>query len=118
MKQFSFKSQTPGSHGGLIEKVEIIRSRLRLASYLDKQEIDALLEEFNALRADILLASRTERLERATTQTTVETTGGASKRSRYDELGFEGVLGESPGLLEALEIVRKAAPTMLPILID
>jgi|TARA_R110002094_G_scaffold19230_5_gene30801 transcriptional regulator with GAF, ATPase, and Fis domain len=118
MKQFSFKSQTPGSHGGLIEKVEIVRSRLRLASYLDKQEIAALLEEFNALRADILLASRTERLERATTQTTVETTGGASKRSRYDELGFEGVLGESPGLLEALEIVRKAAPTMLPILID
>lgn len=118
MKQFSFKSQTPGSHGGLIEKVEIVRSRLRLASYLDKQEIAALLEEFNALRADILLASRTERLERATTQTTVETTGGPSKRSRYDELGFEGVLGESPGLLEALEIVRKAAPTMLPILID
>lgn len=118
MKQFSFKSQTPGSYGGLIEKVEIVRSRLRLASYLDKQEIAALLEEFNALRADILLASRTERLERATTQTTVETTGGPSKRSRYDELGFEGVLGESPGLLEALEIVRKAAPTMLPILID
>jgi transcriptional regulator with PAS, ATPase and Fis domain len=27
-------------------------------------------------------------------------------------------LGESAGLLEALEIVRKAAPTMLPILID
>jgi len=118
MKQFSFKSQTPASHGGLIEKVEILRSRLRLATYLDKQEIGALLEDFNALRADILLASRTERLERATTQKTVEMTGAASKRSSYDELGFEGVLGESPGLLEALEIVRKAAPTMLPILID
>lgn len=118
MKQFSFNTQTSSSHGGLIEKIEIIRSRLRLANDLDKQEIGALLDDFNGLRSDILLASRTERLEKATAPKTVDSTGGVTKASSYDELGFEGVLGESPGLLEALEIVRKAAPTMLPILID
>ncbi len=31
---------------------------------------------------------------------------------------FEGVFGESPRLLEALEIAEKAAPTDLPVLID
>lgn len=118
MKQFSFNTQPSSSHGGLIEKIEIIRSRLRLASQLDRQEIDALLDDFNSLRSALLLASRTERLEQATAPKTVDSTGAASKPSSYDELGFEGVLGESPGLLEALEIVRKAAPTMLPILID
>lgn len=118
MKPFSFNTQSSSGHGGLIEKIEIIRSRLRLASQLDKQEIDNLLDDFNDLRNALLLASKTERLEQAAAPRTVASTGAASKTSRYDELGFEGVLGESPGLLEALEIVRKAAPTMLPILID
>lgn len=121
MKQFSFKEVSSSGYGGLIEKIEIMRSRLRLSTRLEQADIKKLLDEFNELRNNIMLLSRRERLEKAARpaeeKASSSVTGRAKNVDKHD-LGFEGVLGDSPGILEALEIIKKAAPTDLPILID
>ncbi len=121
MKILEPRAEAAISYGGLIEKIEILRSTLRWASTLDRPQIQKLLSQCNALREEVMQLSRKERFvaatasdDRAANQTTAQRRQALLERSFV----FEGVFGESPKLLEALEIAEKAAPTDLPVLID
>ncbi len=109
------------SYGGLIEKIEILRSTLRWASHLERPEIQKLLNQCSALREEVMRLSHKERFITASTAKKSAARMSAAQR-RQALVGrsfvFEGVFGESPKLLEALEIAEKAAPTDLPVLID
>lgn len=115
MKRLSFEDLAPTGPGRMVEKLEVLRARLRLASALDKTQIEQVLLELGDLRSDLLL-SRSSTGGDAQPAAPAQTAG--SSRALQADLGFEGVLGESAGILEALEIVRRAAPTDLPMLVD
>jgi transcriptional regulator with GAF, ATPase, and Fis domain len=119
MKMTEVQAESAISYGGLIEKIEILRSTLRWASTLDRPQIQKLLLQCNALREEVMQLSRKERFVTASgmsarRHTTAQRRKGLLERSFV----FEGVFGESPKLLDALEIAEKAAPTDLPVLID
>ena len=118
--------QDPGdssmiSYAGLMEKIEILRSTLRWASKLDRPDIEKLLRQAGALRDEVMQLSHKERFVNAAAAQ--PTRSDLSRRQRRKALIdrsflFEGVFGDNPKLLEALEIAEKAAPTSLPVLID
>jgi transcriptional regulator with GAF, ATPase, and Fis domain len=118
--------QDPGlgstlSYAGLIERIEILRSALRWATTLERPEIEKLLRQAGALRDEVMQLSHKERFVRAAAAE--PTRSDLSLRQRRQGLLdrsfiFEGTFGDSPKLLEALEIAEKAAPTGLPVLID
>jgi transcriptional regulator with GAF, ATPase, and Fis domain len=121
MKVIEPKAESAISYGGLIEKLEILRSTLRWASTLDRPQIQKLLGQCNALREEVMQLSRKERFVTATASGTAarrQTTAQRRKALLDRSFVFEGVFGESPKLLDALEIAEKAAPTDLPVLID
>ncbi len=118
MKRLSFEELSPGEPGRVVEKLEILRTRLRLASHLDKSQINDLLADLSELRSDFLLARSASSIRSDSQPVSAGSSKPASPKTTHADLGFEGVLGESPGVLEALEIVRRAAPTTLPMLID
>lgn len=115
------KPPTAISYGGLIEKIEILRSTLRWASSLDRPQIQKLLRQCNALREEVMQISHKERFVSASAERVTSGMRSAAQRRQAlldRSFVFEGVFGESPKLLEALEIAEKAAPTDLPVLID
>jgi len=121
MKIIEPKAESAISYGGLIEKIEILRSTLRWASTLDRPQIQKLLGQCNALRDEVMQLSRKERFVAATASETAarkQTTTQRRKALLERSFVFEGVFGENPKLLDALEIAEKAAPTDLPVLID
>jgi transcriptional regulator with GAF, ATPase, and Fis domain len=121
MKVIEPKAESAISYGGLIEKIEILRSTLRWASTLERPQIQKLLVQCNALREEVMQLSRKERFVTATASATgarKQTTAHRRKGLVERSFVFEGVFGESPRLLDALEIAEKAAPTDLPVLID
>jgi transcriptional regulator with GAF, ATPase, and Fis domain len=123
MKILDTDNKTPAaiSFGGLIEKIEILRSTLRWASSLDRSQIQKMLRQCNALREEVLQLSHKERFVKASTERAAsgKRTTAQRRQALLDRsFVFEGVFGESPKLLEALEIAEKAAPTDLPVLID
>jgi transcriptional regulator with PAS, ATPase and Fis domain len=122
MKIIDAKAESAISYGGLIEKIEILRSTLRWASKLDRPQIQKLLKQCNELRDEVMQLSHKERFIKASA-------GGAKSRRKQTtaqrrkalldrSFVFEGVFGESQKLIDALEIAEKAAPTDLPVLID
>jgi transcriptional regulator with GAF, ATPase, and Fis domain len=121
MKIIDSKAESSVSYGGLIEKIEILRSTLRWASKLDRPQIQKLLSQCNSLRDEVMKLSHKERFVKASSKT-----GSRSKQSTAQRrkalldrsFVFEGVFGESQKLLDSLEIAEKAAPTDLPVLID
>ncbi|MEH6579110.1 MAG: sigma-54 dependent transcriptional regulator [Amphritea sp.] len=126
MKTFLDKSVSSAAYGSLIEKIELLRSNLRWASSLSSDDKQKLLTQVSVLRNEVMLLSRHERLRGR-----IDERGGKdeqesrqkSAKQRRQELidrsfTFEGVFGESPQLLEAMEIAEKSAPTDLPVLID
>ncbi len=123
MKILDTDTKTPAaiSYGGLIEKIEILRSTLRWASSLDRTQIQKMLRQCNALREEVMQLSHKERFVKASTEraSSGKRTTAQRRQALLDRsFVFEGVFGESPRLLEALEIAEKAAPTDLPVLID
>ena len=122
MKLYDIKPQSSSiSYAGLLEKIEIIRSRLRWSQRMERAEIQKLLDQCNALRDDVMQLSHKERFVQASAGKKAE--APASERERRQALldrsfVFEGVFGENPKLLESLETAEKAAPTDLPVLID
>jgi transcriptional regulator with GAF, ATPase, and Fis domain len=109
------------SYAGLIEKIEILRSTLRWASRLERQDIEKLLRQAGSLRDEVMQMSHKERFVKAAAAE--PTRAALSRRQRREGLiersfVFEGAFGDNPKLLEALEIAEKAAPTGLPVLID
>jgi len=109
------------SFGGLIEKIEILRSTLRWATKLERSEIDKLLRQANTLRDEVMQLSHKARfVKAATAEPAPENLSIGARRQALlaRSFLFEGAFGDNPKLLEALEIAEKAAPTDLPVLID
>jgi transcriptional regulator with GAF, ATPase, and Fis domain len=109
------------SYGGLIERIEILRSNLRWSTKLDRPEIERLLRQSNALRDEVMRLSYKERFVAAASAQpggTVRASGERRRALLERSFIFEGAFGDNPRLLEALEIAEKAAPTDLPVLID
>ena len=122
MKIVDIDAQEPTvSFGGLLEKIEILRSTLRWAAALDRPQIEKLLKQSNAVRDEVMQLSHKERFISATTR--VQTRAQLSRAERRQALldrdfVFDGVFGENPQLLECLETAERAAPTDLPVLVD
>ncbi|RJG00378.1 sigma-54 interaction domain-containing protein [Noviherbaspirillum sedimenti] len=109
------------SYAGLLEKIEILRSRLRWASRLERPEIEKLLRQANALRDEVMQLSHKERFVQAASGEGVRVVQSPGERRRAllaRSFVFEGTFGDNPRLLDALEVAEKAAPTDLPVLID
>ncbi|WP_334189314.1 sigma-54 interaction domain-containing protein [Noviherbaspirillum sp.] len=112
------------SHAGLIEKIEILRSSLRWASRLERTDIDKLLRQVTALRDEVMQISHKERFVRAASAElpmmppVPQSQGERRKALLARSFVFEGIFGDNPKLLDALEVAEKAAPTDLPVLID
>lgn len=108
------------SYAGLIERIELLRSSMRWLKGLDGDEKQKLLNQIKALRSEVMILSRHQRLKEGDAR---DTRKKKSTRQRREDLinrsfVFEGVFGESHELLESMEIAEKAAPSDLPILID
>ncbi len=115
---------TPG-YGALLERIEILRARLRWAPRLERADIERLLLQAGELRDAVLQLSHRERFMQAARQLpatvgseTVPAAGARRQALLARSFRFEGTFGDNPLLLEALEIAEKAAPTRLPVLID
>ena len=109
------------SFGGLLEKIEIMRSALRWPQNLDRTHIQKLFNQTNALREEVLRLSHTERFVQAKSQQTSKQKQSISERRQglLDRaFQFDGVFGESRKLIESLEIAERAAPTDGPVMID
>ncbi|MEJ2417760.1 MAG: sigma 54-interacting transcriptional regulator [Exilibacterium sp.] len=109
------------SYAGVLEKVEIFRSTLRWAPRLERPEIQKLLDQCNSLRDEIMQLSHRERFVAASAAKPAAASASEAERRQAlleRSFVFEGVFGENPKLLEALEVAEKAAPTDLPVLID
>ncbi|HEV2613067.1 MAG TPA: sigma-54 dependent transcriptional regulator [Noviherbaspirillum sp.] len=112
------------SHAGLIEKIEILRSSLRWASRLERTDIDKLLRQVTAMRDEVMQLSHKERFVRAASAELPavpqmpQSQGERRKALLARSFVFEGIFGDNPKLLDALEVAEKAAPTDLPVLID
>jgi len=121
MKAFNFKKQNTRSYGSLIEKIEILRNKLRWTPFTDEHEKQIFLSHCDVLRSDIFQLSHKERLDNVEVfvDENKNLTNQQRKQALFDRsFVFEGVFGANPRLLAALEIAEKAAPTNLPVLID
>ena len=119
MKTVDSKPEATISSAALLEKIEILRSTLRWAQSLDRSQINKLLNQCTALRDEALRLSHTERFVKATTAVTRNQSVAQRRHALLErDFQFEGVFGDSPRLIEALEIAEKAARTDLPVLID
>ena len=126
MRPFTFGQSTTPGYGELLEKIEILRSTLRWATRLEREEIQRLLGQCNALREDVMSLSRRERfvqssaaLEDLRAPPPEQAPTAEQRRAALleREFTFDGVFGDNPKLLETLEIAEKAAPTDLPVLV-
>jgi transcriptional regulator with GAF, ATPase, and Fis domain len=108
------------SYAGLIEQIEILRSALRWASRLERPDIERLARQAGALRDEVMRLSYQERFVHAAAHSVGHTPTHSQRREALvaRHFVFDGVFGDNPHLLEALEIAEKAAPTALPVLID
>ncbi len=126
MRPFTLGQSTTLGYGDLLEKIEILRSTLRWATRLEREEIQRLLGQCNTLREDVMSLSRRERfvqssaaLEDLQPLRPEQPLTAEQRRAALleREFTFEGVFGDNPKLLETLEIAEKAAPTDLPVLV-
>lgn len=119
MNTVDSKLEATISTAALLEKIEILRSTLRWAQSLDRSQINKLLNQCTALRDEVLRLSHTERFVKASTAAARNQSIAQRRHALLErDFQFEGVFGDSPRLIEALEIAEKAAPTDLPVLID
>lgn len=134
MKKFAVKRSSTNSYGNLLEKIEILRSTLRWATKLEQADIKKLIQQCNSIRDEAVIQFGKERFVQASASpdsgeleeleplVRKKPKRTSAKQRRKDLVDrsfvFEGVFGESPKLLDALEIGEKAAPTDLPVLID
>lgn len=121
MEIHTLSKLSTASYAGLLEKIELMRSTLRWSSSLDRQDIQKLLLQCSELSDEVMLISRKERIKENAKQTEKKQDLSAAQRKQAlleRSFIFEGIFGESPKLLETMEIAEKAAPTDLPVLID
>ena len=136
MSLFSISKSSTSSYGSLLEQIEILRSSLRWATTLERPEIEKLLDQCNGIQEQAVQQFRKERFVRSTDELVADTstdepeleslvpckrqqssTGDRRQRLKDRSFVFEGVFGDSPKLLSALEIGERAAATDLPVLI-
>ncbi|WP_020682747.1 sigma-54 interaction domain-containing protein [Marinobacterium rhizophilum] len=130
MKALNLKPLSSASYGGLLEKIEVLRSSLRWMPGLSSADKQKLQLQLNEVRSGLMLLSRQARLQQSSEETappreadSEEQAPALSRQQRRQALlerdfVFEGVFGESPKLLDALEIAERAAPTDLPVLVE
>lgn len=119
MKDVDSKLEATISYAALLEKIEILRSTLRWAQNLDRGQIQKLLNQCTAMRDEVTRLSHTERFVKASTSTPRNQSIAQRRVALLErEFQFDGVFGDSPRLIEALEIAEKAAQTDLPVLVD
>ena len=119
MKTGDLQPEATISYAALLEKIEILRSTLRWAQSLDRPQINKLLNQCTTLREEVLRLSHTERFVKASTSTPRNQSVAQRRHALLErDFQFEGVFGDSPKLIESLEIAEKAARTDLPVLID
>ncbi len=125
MKLYNVHKNSGGSslsYASLLEKIEFMRSSLRWAQKLEGPEVHKLLNQTNILREEVMQLSHKDRFLQASSEKGRKTRKSTAAERRQGLLDrnfvFEGVFGESPKLLESLEIAEKAAPTNLPVLVD
>jgi len=111
------------SYARILERIEIIRSRMRWSSQLDRSGIEKILHQINTLREEILLVSRAERCKQEReipSCSGIREQNNPHRRQALSDRGFvfEGVFGENPKLIELLELVEKVADTGMPVLIE
>lgn len=119
MKPVDSKLEATISYAALLEKIEILRSTLRWAQTLDRAQIQKLLNQCTSMRDEVLRLSHTERFVKASTSTPRNRSVAQRRHALLErDFQFDGVFGDSPRLIEALEIAEKAARTDLPVLVD
>lgn len=125
MRALTLDNLSTASYGNALERLELIRNKLRWAAHLEREDIENISEQCNDLKDEIMLLSRKGRdtrdlSEQESTDKPVISKTDQQRRQALIERNFvfEGVFGDSPKLLETLEIAEKAAPTDLPVLID
>jgi len=121
MRTVDLKRLSTAAYGGLLERVEFLRAKLRWSESLDRAQIQMLLDHCTGLREEVLRLSRMERQRQSEPLAPTRANRSPAERRRgliERNFIFEGVFGESPKLLETLEIAEKVAPTDLPVLID
>lgn len=107
------------SYAALLEKIEILRSTLRWATTLQRDDIEKLLRQANVLRDEVMQLSHKERFVQAVGADPGPVPAGERRQALLARsFVFEGTFGDNPRLLDALEIAEKAAPTDLPVLVD
>ena len=128
MRKFVRRGSATQGLGGVLEKIEILRASLRWAAKVEHPDIPKLLQQCNEvrdeaanlLRRDRLLdAAEPHELEPLKPAATGKKSRGERRRAMLErQFVFEGVFGDSPKLLDTLEIAERAAPTELPVLIQ
>ena len=109
------------SIGALLERVEILRSSLRLRNNLDRFGVQKIQRQVSQFRSDLLLLSRQVRYqEQQKSQGTspVQTLQERRKALLERDFTFEGIFGDNPKLLTVLETLEKAARTDLPVVVE
>lgn len=107
------------SVGALLERVEVLRSSLRLRNSLDRLGVQKIQRQVAQFRNDLLLLSRQDRYEK-------QQQGDGAKQSYQErrqalldrDFTFEGIFGDNPKLLTVLETLEKAARTDLPVVVE
>ncbi|WP_129774676.1 sigma-54 interaction domain-containing protein [Peristeroidobacter soli] len=119
MKTVDSNLEATISYAALLEKIEILRSTLRWAQTLDRAQIQKLLNQCTTMRDEVLRLSHTERFVKASTSAPRNQSVAQRRHALLErDFQFDGVFGDSPRLIEALEIAEKAARTDLPVLVD
>ncbi len=131
MRKFVRRGSIAQGLGTVLEKIEILRASLRWAARTNEVDVAKLLKQCNELRDEAVDQLRKDRLFTATEGEDDKPeplrkpadegkSSAAERRKALDErqFVFEGVFGDSPELLDAMEIAERAAPTELPVLIQ
>lgn len=120
MKPFQISRRSVASYGGMIERLEIFRTRLKWAAFLEESEKKILLGQCDGVRDAVLQLSYKNKFYNTDIKPTEQAETSTERRQALVErnFAFEGIFGDSPELLDALEISEKAAHTDLPILVD
>ncbi|WP_078118099.1 sigma-54 interaction domain-containing protein [Thiosocius teredinicola] len=131
MRKFVRRGSIAQGLGTVLEKIEILRASLRWAARTNEVDVAKLLKQCNELRDEAVEQLRKDRLFTATDgdgdkpeplrkPVDEAKSSAAERRKALDErqFVFEGVFGDSPELLDAMEIAERAAPTELPVLIQ
>lgn len=135
MRTFKYKKATQLSYASVIESIEQIRTSIRWNQNLTDDDKNGIMKQMMGLREQFISLSRSERFTGANDEQVeveaISPEGAAVKKKRaasslkqrrdallQDDFVFDGVLGDSPALIETLEICRRAAATPLPVLIQ